>query len=417
MDRRRGYGSSGSSSAPGGLRGLLSRPYVLAGGIIVMLFLLTGLRMPEVDPSDALGELTRVDMHSHTTESDGDRTAEEQILLAKTMGMRSMWITDHDLIREPERTGELQRYGRELGVHVAFGVEITVDWNKKEHHLLGYFPDSVWTNPLSSAMLKLQKECAVVKSSRENRNTLLIAYLNGLLGSAQGAGYFESIEHQRAFRPLDLQTLSQWAQINANLMEPTSLGRPHFRKYLIEVLGIKDALIFGPRSGEGRGVLTSDGTIYWDDEAQGKDGIPVEALMHTASLGRRDILFKPLPIVDAIHSINAAGGRAVVAHPPTLGSDWYAKFGPHFAALAAEGLWGIEAFSSEISAEDHLRIHELAKDNNLQITGGSDNHGTLKVYAKLGDVHRDGAEVYEQLSFWAANGQYRSDSLSHGTDL
>jgi len=34
-------------------------------------------------------------MHSHTTESDGDRTAEEQIRLAAGLGMQTLWITDH----------------------------------------------------------------------------------------------------------------------------------------------------------------------------------------------------------------------------------------------------------------------------------------------------------------------------------
>ncbi len=49
------------------------------------------------------------------------------------------------------------------------------------------------------------------------------------------------------------------------------------------------------------------------------------------------------------------------------------------AALAEGGLWGIEAYSSEISEENHDAIAELAAVNNLQVTGGSDNHGTLKV--------------------------------------
>ncbi len=43
------------------------------------------------------------------------------------------------------------------------GVEITVDWAKKEHHLLGYFPDSAWEGKtLSVPMVALQEACAVV---------------------------------------------------------------------------------------------------------------------------------------------------------------------------------------------------------------------------------------------------------------
>jgi hypothetical protein len=47
--------------------------------------------------------------------------------------------------------------------------------------------------------------------------------------------------------------------------------------------------------------------------------------------------------------------------------------------LARKGLWGIEAFSSEIDQENHDIIAKVARENNLVMTGGSDNHGSLKV--------------------------------------
>jgi hypothetical protein len=49
------------------------------------------------------------------------------------------------------------------------------------------------------------------------------------------------------------------------------------------------------------------------------------------------------------------------------------------ADLASVGLWGIEAFSSEIDEANHNVIEGLAKAHNLVMTGGSDNHGHLKV--------------------------------------
>lgn len=51
------------------------------------------------------------------------------------------------------------------------------------------------------------------------------------------------------------------------------------------------------------------------------------------------------------------------------------------ADLKTGGLWGIEAFSSEIDSDNHSKIVALAIANGLQVTGGSDNHGTLKVRA------------------------------------
>ncbi len=46
--------------------------------------------------------------------------------------------------------------------------------------------------------------------------------------------------------------------------------------------------------------------------------------------------------------------------------------------LVKDGLWGLEAVSSEVNEENHGIIAELAEKNGLQMTGGSDNHGTLK---------------------------------------
>ena len=43
-------------------------------------------------------------------------------------------------------------------------------------------------------------------------------------------------------------------------------------------------VVFGPRSGTGRGIMTSDGAVYWDDDAAGKTGVAVQALMHSAIL-------------------------------------------------------------------------------------------------------------------------------------
>lgn len=366
-----------------------------------------------------------VDMHSHTTESDGDRSAEEQLKLASSYGMKSLWITDHDMIRNLDRTMSIQKFAKSVGVTVGFGVEITVLWLKKEHHLLGYFPDSVWniaksSGALSPPMTVLQLACAKVKSSRETRNNLLVNWLNEVLGKSSPLAkyYFKDAAAKSAYTPVEVEAVARWAKDFASLMEPTSLGRPHFSKYLGSEKGVNMDLVFGPRSGSGRGVLTSDGQVFFDGDAVGKDGVKLEALMHSATLGRRDILFNPLPIAEAITLIKAAGGRAVVAHPPTLGKTWHAKFGADVGRLAKEaGLWGIEGFSSEISPENHLLIEELATANGLVMTGGSDNHGTLKSYAKLGDVHRHGTDLYSALEAWARNGASKSQRLHDLSDF
>jgi hypothetical protein len=95
----------------------------------------------------------------------------------------------------------------------------------------------------------------------------------------------------------------------------------------------------------------------------------------------RNITFEPLPIVDGVKLINAAGGRAVVAHIPTLGPDWLDTFATKLADLKEAGLWGIEGFSSEVNSDNHGAIEKIAQSLKLVVTGGSDNHGSLKVCA------------------------------------
>lgn len=78
------------------------------------------------EPKSELERLARpiVDMHVHTTESDGDRTAEEQIRAASQLGLPHVWITDHDMIRDLPRIRELQSTGQKHSVTVGFGLSL-----------------------------------------------------------------------------------------------------------------------------------------------------------------------------------------------------------------------------------------------------------------------------------------------------
>ena len=96
--------------------------------------------------------------------------------------------------------------------------------------------------------------------------------------------------------------------------------------------------------------------------------------------------------------------------------SWFTKFSPLLPPLVEAGLWGLEAFSSEIDQKNHELLMALAEQHGLAVTGGSDNHGTLKPYARLGRVGRHGGDVYEELGDWIRDGQDRSEQL-HGPEL
>lgn len=80
---------------------------------------------------------TRVDLHVHTTASDGLYTPEQVVDLARRCGMPAIAITDHDTLAalEPAR--------RHAGtkIQVLAGVEISTEFNGRELHLLAYFVD------------------------------------------------------------------------------------------------------------------------------------------------------------------------------------------------------------------------------------------------------------------------------------
>lgn len=76
-----------------------------------------------------------VDLHVHTTASDSTFTPQQVVRLAVQKGFRAIAITDHDttLGIVPAR-----RRGKELGLEVLSGVELTIEYDDREMHLLGY---------------------------------------------------------------------------------------------------------------------------------------------------------------------------------------------------------------------------------------------------------------------------------------
>jgi predicted metal-dependent phosphoesterase TrpH len=79
-----------------------------------------------------------IDLHAHTTASDGTLTPSGLVKRAKQNGLTGVAVTDHDTLDGIE---EAKRAGESLGILVVPGVEINTEWQGKEVHLLGYFVD------------------------------------------------------------------------------------------------------------------------------------------------------------------------------------------------------------------------------------------------------------------------------------
>jgi len=142
--------------------------------------------------------MSRIDLHLHTTHSDGSLPPADVLALAKQANVSALAITDHDIT-----TGipEAIATGQELGIEVIPGVEISSFNGKSELHILGYFVK--WDDAAFNQRL------AQLRESRHRRNPLIIERL-------REAGLDVTYEEVRS------------------LAGTESVGRPHIAQLLMQ---------------------------------------------------------------------------------------------------------------------------------------------------------------------------------------
>ncbi len=140
-----------------------------------------------------------VDLHVHTTASDGTYTPGETVALAREIGLAAVAITDHDTGAgvEPALAA-----GRALGVEVIPGIELSAGYGSGGVHILGLFID-----PDAAA---LRQALGWIVAERERRNREIVAAM-----AADGI-------------PIRLERLRAAAGDGA------VLGRPHIARWLAE---------------------------------------------------------------------------------------------------------------------------------------------------------------------------------------
>jgi predicted metal-dependent phosphoesterase TrpH len=79
-----------------------------------------------------------IDLHLHTTASDGRSTPEQLMRRVAAAGLRICSVTDHDTVAGLERA---RAAAGPLGVRVEAGIEITAVHDGVDVHMLGYFFD------------------------------------------------------------------------------------------------------------------------------------------------------------------------------------------------------------------------------------------------------------------------------------
>ena len=108
-----------------------------------------------------------VDLHVHSTASDGSLSPTEVVALAQENGLKALALTDHDTIGGLE---EAFRAAAGTDLEVIPGVEFSVLWNRSGFlHLLGLFID-----PADRSLVEVINKIA---DSRSERNFKIIAKL------------------------------------------------------------------------------------------------------------------------------------------------------------------------------------------------------------------------------------------------
>jgi len=257
-----------------------------------------------------------IDLHTHSTASDGTDTPEQLVAAAHRAGVDVLAITDHDT------TGGWDAAAAALptGMRLVRGAEFScVSPTGREErpvsvHLLGYLFD-----PTHPAIVAEQSRLRDERVHRLARITEKMA----------ADGY-----------PVDVES------VFALVPEGTSAGRPHLARALVGA-GVVESV------NEAFATLLHNGSPYYVPKAD-------------------------TPVERAIAMVRAAGGVAVFAHAFARRRGRVVE--PSVIAdLAAVGLGGVEVDHPDHSPEDRELLRELAAAHDLVTTGSSDYHGTNKI--------------------------------------
>lgn len=276
--------------------------------------------------------MSGIDLHSHTTASDGSFSPTELVHEAKKLGLSALAVTDHDTLGGLAEAGMV---GREIGLDVINGVELSVEDDGGRFHLLGYLFDPEHE--------ELRNRLVSIRANRDRRNA------------------------QMAVKMAELGIPVTMDDVRAEAGDKGEvIARPHFAKALLK-----------------QGIVNSVQDAFDTYLATGKPlYMPKEVLTPH----------------DAIKLLHEAGGLAIMAHPGLVPLNDSALTNRIVQLVDEAGLDGIEAYYSQHSHAQTRRFLEIAQSRGLLVTGGSDFHGTAKPHVHLGIVHDGGAASPDLLS-------------------
>jgi len=272
-----------------------------------------------------------IDLHIHSTASDGTLSPTQIVEEAKALGLEAVALTDHDTLAgyyEAKPTAD------RLGVELVCAIELSTKLiqpdrpHPKTVHLLGYFPRREPASEFVEWIGGMQR-------SRRERNIRLVEKLHSLGMNV----------------PLD--------EVQAR--GRSMAGRPHFAQIMLEkgyVGSIQEAF-----------------DKYLDEAGQ-------------AYVEREEPTF-----AEGVRHILDGGGIPSLAHPVRLGKKVPGHEEELIRRMCKMGLKAIEAFHCDHGPRDTERYQLLARRYDVAVTGGSDFHGELKPDVKLGTGRQGNVSV------------------------
>ena len=199
-----------------------------------------------------------IDLHTHSTASDGELRPAELVALAKESGVSVLALTDHDTFSGLEEAKDAAKNAEIIFVP---GIEINMSCPSGEFHLLGL--------GLKSICEELEKITRALQDERKSRN-------QGILRRMAEAGHDVSYE--------------EFVSLSGGEGRENTLGRPHLASYFVK-----------------KNLVRKTQAAF--DKFLGKSA--------PFYIGRQGAVLD-----EAIFAIKKSGGVPVIAHPLSLYVSW-----------------------------------------------------------------------------------------------
>ena len=257
----------------------------------------------------------RIDLHAHSSASDGTDSPAELVGNALAAGLDVVALTDHDTVSGyAEAIAALDdRRLAGSGLTLVTGAELSCVVGDVSMHLLAYLFDP--------AEPEFARERELVRTDRFRRAEAMVG------------------------RCRELGAPITWEQVQ-RIAGSGVVGRPHVASALVEAGIVPDV----------DAAFTAD----W-----------------LANGGRADVRKHEFDPFEAVRLVRAAGGVPVFAHPAAVKRGRTVSE-QVIADLTAAGLGGIEVDHTDHDPETRVRLRGLAADLGILTTGSSDYHGSRK---------------------------------------